>query len=279
MGIVLAAKVTHVPTIWMSHTMEKYRGIRQPAIDGYARIREQAIAAGVETFVVFDTHWIVNQGFHLNARPQHQGRFTSHELPHMLADMDYGYDGDSELARMIADEVRASGQKAMAHETPGLGMEYGTLLPMHFINQGAYARVVPVAVNQFASIAEHAAAGAALARAVAASGRRVGVLASGSLSHAFWPNDKSEAGINSLNGEFNRQSDLRVLELWAEGRWPEFLAMLPDYAGHCSGECGMGDTALLFGALGWEGYKGQATVQTPYFPSSGTGQTNVTFSV
>lgn len=276
--IVLAAKITHVPTIWMSHTMEKYHGLRQSALDGYASMRKQALNAGVETFLVFDTHWIVNQGFHLNAKARHEGRFTSHELPHMLADMDFAYDGDPELGDLIVDHVRAAGQKAMAHKTGGLGLEYGTLLPMHFINEGAYAKVLPVAVNQFASIEENRVAGAAIAEAIKASGRRVAVMASGSLSHAFWPNNKSEAGINAINGEFNHQNDLHVMDLWQQGRWPEFLAMLPEYARICSGECGMGDTALLFGALGWDQYKGKATVHTPYFPSSGTGQTNVTFT-
>ncbi|MDX1320872.1 MAG: 3,4-dihydroxyphenylacetate 2,3-dioxygenase, partial [Oceanospirillum sp.] len=39
----------------------------------------------------------------------------------------------------------------------------------------------------------------------------------------------------------------------------------------------MHDTAMLFGALGWDKYDGKAEVLTPYFESSGTGQTNVQF--
>ncbi len=277
--IVLAAKITHVPTIWMSHTMEKYRGIRQPAIDGYRLLRDDAKAAGVETFVVFDTHWIVNQGFHLNAKAQHVGTFTSHELPHMLSDLAYDYSGDPELADLIVDDVRGAGQRALAHRQPHLHVEYGTLLPMHFINEGGYARVLPVAANQFADIDENCIAGAAVARAIEKSDRKVALLASGSLSHAFWPNSKSVEGINSINGEFNRQMDLRVLELWKAGRWVEFLDMLPDYAAKCSGECGMNDTAMLFGALGWKHYAGRCKVYTEYFASSGTGQVNIGLSV
>ena len=276
--IVQAAKITHVPTIWMSHTMEKYRGIRQSAIDGYAHLRTEAQEAGVETFIVFDTHWIVNQGFHLNAKPRHADTFTSHELPHMLAGLDYDFQGDPELAELIVETLQGADVRAMAQTDENLGLEYGTLLPMHFINEGSFARVLPVAVNQFASIAENLEWGRLLAQVIAASGRKVSVLASGSLSHAFWPNDKSAAGINSINGEFNRQMDLRVLELWEQGRWVEFLDMLPEYAEKCAGECGMNDTALLFGALGAADYAGQITTQTPYFPSSGTGQVNISFS-
>ena len=278
-NVVMAAKITHVPTIWMSHTIEKYAGIRQAAIDGYAAMKADAEAAGVDTFVIFDSHWIVNQGFHLNAKPRHAGTFTSHELPHMLSDMDYDYEGDPKLAALIAEEVAAAGENAIAHETAHLGIEYGTLVPMHFINDGGYARVLPIATNQFASIEEGRRAGAALAKAISRSDRKVALLASGSMSHAFWPNHLSEQGRDSINGEFNRQVDLRVLELWQDGQWGDFLEMLPAYAEKCAGEVGMMDTAMLFGALGWDGYDGEARVYTPYFASSGTGQVNIGFSV
>jgi 3,4-dihydroxyphenylacetate 2,3-dioxygenase len=44
--------------------------------------------------------------------------------------------------------------------------------------------------------------------------------------------------------------DQSVLELCGEGGWPEFLAMLPDYARLCQGECAMIDTATLLVRLG-----------------------------
>ena len=276
-SIVQAAKITHVPSIWMSHTIEQFRGIRQNAIDGLIELGRRAKASGVETFLVFDVHWIVNQGFHINAKARHEGRFTSHELPHMLADLDYAYDGDPELANAIATAVEAEGLRGMAHDTPNLACEYGTLVPMHFMNQGSFARVVPVAANQYASIDEGRRMGEAIARAIADSGRMVSVLASGSLSHAFWPNAVSADGLNKVNGEFNRQVDLRVLDLWQQGAWPAFLDMLPSYAERCYGECAMIDTAMLFGALGWADYQGGAEIITPYFGSSGTGQCNVAF--
>ena len=276
-SIVQAAKITHVPSIWMSHTMEQFRGIRQSAIDGYAELAKRARDAGVETFVVFDVHWIVNQGFHVNAKPRHHGQFTSHEVPHMLANMDYDHEGDPDLGQAIAEAINEVGLKALAHDTPQLSCEYGTLMPMHFMNEGRFARVVPVAANQYASIDEGRRVGEAIATAIERSGRKVSILASGSLSHEFWPNALSVDGINKVNGEFNRQVDLRVLDLWQSGSWPEFLDMLPAYAERCHGECAMIDTAMLFGALGWSDYKGKSEIVTPYFGSSGTGQCNVAF--
>ena len=277
--IVLAAKNTHVPSIWMDLTMEQHRGIRKNAIDGLRELGRRAHARGAETFLIFDTHWIVNQGFHVNAKARHEGIFTSNELPHMLSDLVYAYDGDPELARAVAAAAEARGFRAVAHDTPHLSCEYGTLIPMHLMNPEADIRVVPVAANQFASIDEGRRMGEAIAEAVGASGRRVAILSSGSLSHAFWPNAVSAEGINEVNGEFNRQIDLRVLDLWQAGRIGEFLAMLPAYAEKCAGECAMIDTAMLFGALGWDAYQGRGEVIGDYFPSSGTGQVNVDFSL
>ncbi len=278
-NLVLAAKITHVPTIWMSHTIEKYKGLRTSALDGYEKLRQAAVAAKVDTFIVIDTHWIVNQGFHLNAKPQHKGNFISHELPHMLSDLAYDYRGNPELGALIVDEVRADGHRALAHNHPDLGVEYGTLLPMYFINKGVNARVLPIATNQFSTIDENRQFGAAIRRAIDKSEGNVALFASGSMSHAFWENSKSVEGVNKVNGAFNEQTDHHVLELWENGDWSAFLDMLPDYAVRCVGECGMVDTAMLFGALGWKDYDGSITTMTPYFGSSGTGQVNITFSV
>ena len=99
------------------------------------------------------------------------------------------------------------------------------------------------------------------------------------MSHKIWDNDEYEAnnGAFNISSEFNRQVDLRVLDLWQNGEHATFLKMLPQYAQACSGEGGMHDTAMLFGALGWDSYQGKAEIIGEYFPSSGTGQVNVVF--
>lgn len=277
--VVMAAKITHVPSIWMDLTIEKFHGIRKNAIDGLRELGKRAHDRGAETFLIFDTHWIVNQGFHINAQAGHSGVFTSPELPHMLSDMEYAYQGDPDLAVALAESIKESGLRAIAHDTPHLGFEYGTLVPMHLMNPDADIRVVSMAANQFASIDEGRQAGAAMARAIAASDRKVAVLASGSLSHQFWPNAVSEQGLNTVNTQFNRQVDLRVLDLWTGGRIEEFLEMLPDFAVRCHGECAMIDTAMLFGVLGWDSYGGKGEIIGHYFGSSGTGQCNVDFEL
>ena len=77
--IVLAAKITHVPSMFISEREGPHHGCRAPAIAGLEEIARRARTRGADTFVVLDTHWLVNSGFHVNANPTHRGRYTSNE--------------------------------------------------------------------------------------------------------------------------------------------------------------------------------------------------------
>lgn len=275
----MAAKVTHVPSIWLSEHSPEHRGIRDNAISGLVELGRRAAQRRVDTFVVLDVHWVVNQGFHVNAKSENSGRYTSHELPHMLSGLEYRYAGAPELADAMVKAASERGLRSIAHRDAGLSFEYGTLIPMRHMNPGSEVRVVCVAANAYANVEEHRVFGEALRTAFDESERRIAFLASGSLSHQFWPNALSSEGLNTVNTEFNRQIDLRVLELWEHGDSEAFVKMLPDYAERCHGEVGMADTATLFGVLGWEHYRGRGELIGDYFGSSGTGQCNVEFSL
>lgn len=276
--VVLAAKVTHVPSILISERPGPLFGQRQPAIDSLKEIGRRARARGADTYVVFDTHWFSNFGCHLNANARHKGSYTSHEAPHMIQNMAYDLPGNPELGMAIAAECRRDGLDVMAHQVPTLALEYGTIVPMHYMNADGAARVISVASPLFASWEENRAFGIAARRAIEASTFKVAVLASGSLSHKLVSNrEVGDKQWNVVASEFNRQMDFRVLDLWRERRFAEFCRMLPEYAHKCNGEGLMADTLMLFGLLGWDAFEGRAEELCPYFPSSGSGQINVEF--
>ncbi|HLG82174.1 MAG TPA: 3,4-dihydroxyphenylacetate 2,3-dioxygenase [Bradyrhizobium sp.] len=277
--LVLAAKVSHVPSLMLSEVPgSPLREARRDAVEALRLLGRRARERRVTSFVVFDTHWLSNFGYHINANPHHRGAFTSHEAPHMIQDLGYDLPGDTALAEAIAAEAARFDLNVIAHKVQSLGLEYGTIVPMHYMNEDGWAKVVSVASPLFTTLEESRALGEATRRAVEASDERVAVIASGSLSHRLWPNKKlGPEAWTSIASEFNRQVDLRVLELWRERRYREFLDMLPDYALKCNGEGGMADTIMLFAALGWSDYRGEAEQLCDYFPSSGSGQVNVEF--
>ena len=275
--LVLAAKVSHVPSLMLSEAEgSPLKSAREGAVRALRELGRRARDRGVSTFVVFDTHWLSNFGYHINANPRHQGSFTSHEAPQMIRDLRYDLPGDTALAEAIAKGRRrglgviATRLQAWLNTAPSCRCT---------MNPDGWAKVVSVASPLFTSLEESRLLGEATRRD-RASGERVAVLASGSLSHRLWPNKKlGPEAWTSVASEFNRQVDLRVLELWQQRRYREFVDMLPDYAVKCNGEGGMADTIMLFAALGWDGFDGAAEQLCEYFPSSGSGQVNVEFHV
>ncbi|UYZ85217.1 3,4-dihydroxyphenylacetate 2,3-dioxygenase [Entomomonas sp. E2T0] len=278
--LAFAAKVTHVPSMYLSELPGKTNGCRQAAIDGHKEISRRCRELGVDTMVVFDTHWLVNSGFHINANDHFKGIYTSHELPHFIRDMEYEYYGNPELADMIASYAVKKKVRALSHRIPSLALEYGTLVPMRYMNSDNKFKVVSIsAFCTSHDLEDSRALGAAVTEAIQEYDGTVAILASGSLSHRFAYDRIAEKCFDAYTREFDHQVDLQVVEMWKKGQWPEFCSMLGDYAASCFGEGGMHDTAMLLGALGGENYKGKVEFVTELFASSGTGQVNAIFPV
>ena len=276
--LALAAKVTHVPSMYLSEFDGPHKGCRAAAIEGHREIARRCSALGVDTIVVLDVHWLVNAGYHVNCGPRFHGVYTSHELPHFIRDMGYDYPGDPALGRLIAERANAAGIRTRAHEIASLQLEYGTLVPMRYMNADGRFRVVSVAAwCAWHDFDRSRRFGIALGEAISQSAATVAVLASGSLSHRFNDDGSAEESMFEISREFYRQVDLRVVDLWRAGDFKTFTAMLPEYAKHCHGEGGMHDTAMLLGLLGWDRYDRGVEILTDYFASSGTGQINAVF--
>ncbi|MBN1005561.1 3,4-dihydroxyphenylacetate 2,3-dioxygenase [Amphritea pacifica] len=279
--LVLAAKVTHVPSMFISEQEGPLHGIRESAIQGLRRIGDMCRELKVDTIVISDTHWLVNAGFHINAKPEMSGVFTSTEFPHFLNNMEYSHTGDPELGQQIAEIATANGVTTLCHhEVETLQLQYGTLVPLRYLGVGNDMKVVSIAGWMYdADLEESKQVGEAILEAINKSDKRVAFLASGSLSHRIPPNKVVGDYMFKISEPLNQEIDLMVMDMWKKGQTKAFLDLLPKYAQDCSGEGGMHDTAMLFGLLGWDKYEGCAEVMTEYFPSSGTGQCNVVFPV
>jgi len=279
--LAFAAKVTHVPSLYLSELDGPRKGSRQAAIDGHMEIGRRCRELGVDTIVVFDTHWLVNASYHINCAPHFQGTYTSNELPHFIKNMDYAFPGNPALGRMLAKMAEKYQVEALAHDATTLAPEYGTLVPMRYMNADQHFKVISVsALCTVHFLQDSARLGWAMRRAVEEYyDGTVAFLASGSLSHRFAQNGQAPEFADKIWSPLLGTLDEQVISLWQTGQWKTFCEMLPEYASKGHGEGFMHDTAMLLGALGWSAYDGQAEVLTPYFPSSGTGQINAVFPV
>ncbi len=279
--LALAAKITHVPSMYLSELDGPRKGTRQDAIDGHKEIGRRCRALGVDTIVVFDTHWLVNANYHVNCAAHFKGLYTSNELPHFIANLGYEFPGNPALGQLLARVANERGVETLAHEHTTLAPEYGTLVPMRYMNEDRHFKVVSVSALCTAHyLNDSARLGWAMRRAIEQHyDGTVAFLASGSLSHRFAQNGLAPEFAFKIWSPFLEALDHEVVEIWKRGDWKTFCGMLPEYAAKGHGEGFMHDTAMLMGALGWSGYDAPAEIVTPYFGASGTGQINAVFPV
>jgi len=279
--LALAAKITHVPSMYLSELDGPHKGCREAAIAGHHEIGRRCRALGVDTIVVFDVHWLVNSEYHINCAKHFEGVYTSNELPHFIKNLPYAYPGNPVLGHLIAEVANEMGVATRAHSDTTLELEYGTLVPMRYMNADQHFKVVCVSGwCMWHDLATSERFGLAVRKAIEERyDGTVAVFASGSLSHHFAPNGRAPEFMHKVFDPFLEQTDRHVVEMWKRGEWKAFLEMLPMYNEKCWGEGGMHDTAMLLGLLGGERYEQGVEIVTPYFGSSGTGQINAIFPV
>ena len=279
--LALAAKITHVPSMYLSELPGPRFGTRQDAIEGHREISRRCRNLGVDTLVVFDTHWLVNANYHINCAPHFKGTYTSNELPHFISNMGYEAPGNPALGQLLAKVCNDFGVETLAHDKTTLAPEYGTLVPLRYMNEDQHFKVVSVsALCQAHYLNDSARLGWAMRQAVEQHyDGKVAFFASGSLSHRFAQNGLAPEFAFKIWSPFLEKLDAQVVQMWQNAEWESFCAMLPEYASKGHGEGFMHDTAMLMGALGWSGYDAPAEIITPYFGASGTGQINAVFPV
>jgi len=246
-------------------------------------IRATKIAAlDFETFIVVDTHWHSTLDFIVNAHPRLSGTYTSDELPEMLAEYEFDYPGDAELAIHIVREARAAGLPAVASAHRGLPVHYGTLNPMHYYNPApAKKRVLALSVCDTAEVSPNLAMGAAIRRAVELGGRRALLVASGGMSHRFWPlatiRQRASADPGDISAPELRAYDERIMDWWRGGRHAEVIAHADDFRATCSPEGRFAHYLLLAGAVGGAAGRSKGEQFGRYEAAIGTGQANFWF--
>jgi 3,4-dihydroxyphenylacetate 2,3-dioxygenase len=195
--------------------------------------------------------------------------------------MTFEFPGNPKLGKLIAEVANDHGVETLAHHATTLDPEYGTLVPMRYMNADQHFKVVSVSALCMAHyLNDSARLGWAFRQAVEQHyDGTVAFLASGSLSHRFAQNGLAPEYAFKLWSPMLERLDRSVVQMWQQAEWTDFCAMLPEYASKGHGEGFMHDTAMLLGAMGWSDYDGKAEVITPYFGASGTGQINAIFPV
>lgn len=279
---------THVPRLMIldPEARRAYMGNNVTTFyDALEEIRAKRIAPlDFETFVIIDTHWHTTLDFVVNASERLRGIYTSDEIPDMLHEYEYDYPGDPELADGIVAESQQLGVPAVTSRHRGLPVHYGTLNPMHYYNPPPNKkRVLSISVCDTAEIEPNLLLGEAIARAAKRMGRRALLIASGGMSHRFWPlatiRQRASADPSDVSSPKLREWDERIMAWWKSGDHTSVLAAAEDFRRECSPEGRFAHYLVLAGAFGREAFTTRGEQFGRYEAAIGTGQSNFWFGL
>jgi hypothetical protein len=232
--IVFAAAVSHAPgiTAWPAAAPAEQKAHLDAA---FARLRAKLRAKQVEELVLFTSeHWT---NFFLD----HIGAFCIGRADGYRGPVEPWLNvpastirGDPDLAGAIVEAAYEGGfEPSFAYE---LQLDHGTMIPLHFLTPEMDVPTVPIFINTLASPQPSArrclAFGQVVGGTLRRSPRRIGVVATGGMSH-----DPGERRHGIIDSEFDR----RFLSQMANGD----ASALAEYSRQQFGAAGAGTFELL----------------------------------
>ncbi len=279
--VVGAGLIAHVPTIMLpERTRRELNGGKEISlVPGLQRLRTEVLdVLRPDTIIVLDSHWATTVEFVVTAQDRRKGLFTSEELPRGMSQVPYDYEGDPELARAIASCGEKHGTWITAIDDPFLPVHYATINLWHYLKGGE--KWISIGVCQTADTDDNLALGRALADAIATTDRRVVLLASGALSHTFWPlrqlRDHEASDLTNIFTPEARAADELRIEWFKAGDHAKVLETMPDFYRY-KPEARFGHYLMMAGAMGAEAWTAPGRLFSEYENSIGTGQVHLWF--
>ena len=282
--VVGAALVAHVPTIMLppQTRLEINDGKEISLVPGLRRMKSECLdRLKPDTVIVFDTHWESTFEHIVTSHERRRGKFTSHELPRGMRQVPYDMPGDPELANLIASQAEGRGDCwILACDDPYLPIFYGTVNVWTFLGD-ADTRWISVALNQCCTTEDFLLFGELIGDAVRQSDRRAVLLASGGMTHRFFPfrelraHESSSAPANILGLE-SYEADQRVMRMLEEGDHAGVIGGMSEYR-RAAPEGHFGHYLMMAAAIGGPRCQAPGERFSEYEASVGTGQVHVWF--
>jgi 3,4-dihydroxyphenylacetate 2,3-dioxygenase len=282
--VVGAGLLAHVPTIVLPEhdRRDLNHGEDTSLVAGLHQLRREVFdTLDYDTVVVLDSHWATTVEFVVTSHSRRCGLFTSEELPRGMSQRPYDFEGDPELALAVAAQAEAHGTWITAIDDPSLPIFYATTNLWEFLGRGLPAkRWVSIGVCQTADTEDNLRLGRALGDAIAAVDRKVVVIASGALSHTFWPlrqiRDHEAAGIEHIFTPAAAAADTDRLAWFEAGNHARVIESMPEFYRY-KPEARFGHYLMMIGALGEGDCAAAGRRYGQYENSVGTGQAHMWF--
>lgn len=284
--IVGAGLLAHVPTIALPEQDRRdlNHGEDTTLVAGLEKLRLEVFdTLDYDTVVVLDSHWATTVEFVVTAQDRRAGLFTSEELPRGMCRRPYDFPGDPELAYAIAAQADRHGTWITPIDDHELPIFYATTNLWEYLGRGLPdKRWISIGVCQTGDAEDHLRLGRAVGDAIAAmpDQRRVLLIASGALSHTFWPlrqlRRHEAAGAEHIFSAEAAAADHERIGWLKQGDHARVLTTMPEFA-RFKPEARFGHYLMMLGALGEGDCTATGRQYGDYENSVGTGQVHVWF--
>ena len=268
-GIIAAAVVPHVPTLGLAENTPEFQ---LTLVEGERALGRALRELEPDLFVVNSAHWICTFGWYATCQSVHEGICVADEAPDLIPGIPYRRKGDSEFASALVGEWQAQGLPGGRNDTPHYAWDYGSLVPLLYLDPGAEVPVVQMPTVILADHAECMKAGRAVHATAKRLGRRVVLLASSALSHDL------VRGRHLKPTPEREALDQRFIDQLKHGAVADAIAWFPEYSRAAAAEMNGKPLAVMLGALQGLSADGAKLVGKQfggYAQSSGSGNANI----
>lgn len=224
--------------------------------DSFADARQQLQDSGAELLLIYSTQWHSIIGHQMQADSNPQWTKVDDDF-HDLGTIKYDLKIDAAFAANYCEAAQNRGLAARTVDYHGFPVDTGSLVVAQLLNPTNEIPMAMVSCNVYADRGETIVLGKAARDAIEASGKKVAVVVSTSLSNRMFTTDidpQDDRIHSQKDDEWNR----KLLELLSEGRLEDVSQLARQFAAEAHGEQRMKAMWWLAAVMGENNnYRGQ----------------------
>jgi 3,4-dihydroxyphenylacetate 2,3-dioxygenase len=240
-GIIAATIAAHVPTLGLAKNTPEY----QRTLVSAERELGDAIRRQLkpDVWVIVSSHWVATFDWPITCQPRHVGHCVADEAPQLIPGRPYDYPGDPEFANALVEAFNAGGVPAQRNVSEHFEWDYGTFVPMQYLDPTGDVPVVVLPSVLMSTLEECVQAGELIHATAKKLGRRAVFVTSSALSHVLvrgrenWPLPE------------RIEADQRFIAQLKAGQIDDALAGIKEYSKFVGAEMGGRPLATMLGAV------------------------------
>lgn len=236
--------------------------------NSYHQLRQQIETSDADLILYFSTQWLSVIGYLFQANPNPAWTLVDMDW-HEFGSIPYEFQIDCDFAKSYAQEVKRLGHHTACVNYHGFPIDTGTVVAQKFLNPDNRLPAAMVSCNMYSDKNEIMAVGQAAAKALAKTGKKAIAVLVSNLSNRFFTHeiDFSKDRINSAK---DHEWNLKLCELFNEGRMEDVSQCARDVAREANGDMGFRGIWWLNGLLGQSNhFQGNVLEYQPVYGAGG----------